>query len=132
MKWCNDIYRQFLLSTVQTIIQLACVGIILIVIVKANFPVLYNVIEHNLFQFTGYISRFDLSILDLLFDVLLFVSEIFILLAITLNVGLLFQEIERFLHIFTQPRQVLIEIVQHQHAQVTQRRLKLFYVFNEK
>ncbi|MEW8200407.1 MAG: hypothetical protein AB2777_22500, partial [Candidatus Thiodiazotropha endolucinida] len=65
------------------------IRIVLVVFIEPYFAVLYHMVEYNLFQFSRDIARFNLGVLDLLFDVFFLIGELFVLLTIALDVGLL-------------------------------------------
>ena len=88
-------------------------------------------IKHQLFQLCCDVGRFDLGVLDLLLDILFFVGQVFINLAVALDVGLLFKQIERGFNLLAQCLHVLIEAVEHQHTDVSGRCLETFDVFDE-
>ena len=60
-------------------------------LVTPDLALFDDAIEQQFFQFLGQVGVLDVGVLDLLFDVLFFVGQVFIDFAVALDVGLLFQ-----------------------------------------
>ena len=63
----------------------------------AEFPALDDPVENQRLQFLCDLRSVDVDRLDLLFDVLFFIGQVLVQLAIALDVGVLLQQTERLL-----------------------------------
>ena len=59
-------------------------------------------VKDDFIQLSRHVSRFDLGVFNFLLYVLLFIGEVLIELTVTLNIGLLLQQIQRFFHALAQ------------------------------
>ncbi|MNF97280.1 hypothetical protein D3C84_801010 [compost metagenome] len=122
---------QFRLAAERAVIHLARVGVVLAVFI-ADLALFDHAVEQQGFQLLDDIGGLDLSALDLFLDVLLFVGQILVKLTITLDIGLLLQQIERHLQLFALHGYVLTKALPHQHAEVAQRSFVLLDVLDQK
>jgi hypothetical protein len=104
----DHVDAQFIVAAQQAFVQPPGKWIVLAVFV-ANLAILEYRVEDELAQFFGHGVAVDLGVLDLLLDVLLFVGQVLVFIAVALDVGLLLQQIQRRLDLPAQRRQVGIE-----------------------
>ena len=131
VKRADHMDGQFVLPPVQPVVQLSGKGVVLTVVVIANLAVLDDLVENDLLEFGGNVRGLHVGILDLLFDVLLLVGQELVEFTVALHIGLLFEQAEGLLDLPAQRRQILVEAVQHEDAQVANRGLELLDVFDQ-
>ena len=88
-------------------------------------------VENNFFKLGSDIPGFHFCALDFLLHIFFFVGEVFVKLAISLHIGLLFKKAEGFFDALSQGRQFLVESIQHQDAQVPNGGFELLDVFDQ-
>ena len=109
MERANDMNRQFLFLSEELSIELPSEGIVLFVVGKADLVALDDTIENRVGKLFGNGGQVRVRVLDVLFNVLLFVGEELIEVAIALNVGLLFEQIHCFGHFASKRGQIAVE-----------------------
>ena len=125
----DHIDGELLIPSVNVVIQLFGKGVVLPVFI-ADFAFLEGTVENQRFEFRQHVSAFHFRAFDLFFNVLFFISQILIDVAVSLDIGLLFQLRQGFVNVFFELGHVLIKAFQHKNAQVADSRLELFDVFD--
>ncbi len=128
----DEVDREFLLLTVDLVVQLEAEREVLAVLRIADLAGLDDVARQDLEELRAHLGGVDVDVLDLLLDDLLFVGEVLVDVAVALDVGLHLQQRQRLLHVLRERWEVEAEAVVHEHREVAGRGLEALDVLDEK
>ena len=123
--------RELLLLTLNLVVELVAEGEVLAVLRVANLVGLDDIAGQDLEELGADLGGVDVDVLDLLFDDLLFVREVLVDVAVSLDVGLGLEQVQCLLHVLSERRKVEAEAVVDQHSEVAGSRLEAFDVLDE-
>ena len=127
----NKVYRELLLAAVEAVIDLSRILVLVLVVRVADLLQPQRAIECQLFQLGQHVADVDIGVLDFLLDVFFLVGQVFELLAVALDVGLLLQLVQRAFDLLLELADVLVEALEHQHAQVVDSGLEFAHVLDQ-
>ena len=122
---------QLVFPALQAVIELSGIGVVLAVFIVADFLGLDNLVKYELFQLCSDFGGLNIGVFDLLLDVFFLVGKISVKFPTSLDIRLLFQQVQRFFNLLAEQRQILVKTIQHQHAQVAECRLEFLHVLDQ-
>ena len=127
----DEVNRQLPLLAIGLVVELEAEREVLPVLGVADPVGLDDVAGEDLEQPGADLGGVDVDVLDLLLDLLLFVRQVLVGVAVALDVGLRLQQGQRFLHLLRQGGKVEAEAVVDQHREVARCRVEALDVLHE-
>ena len=127
----DEVDRQLPLLAMGLVVELEAEREVLAVLGVADLVGLDDVAGEDLEQPGADLGGVDVDVLDLLLDVLLFVGQVLVGVAVALDVGLRLQQGQRLLDLLRQGGKIEAEAVVDQHREVARGRLEALDVLHE-